>query len=216
MSTENNTSKSKKNLALVVLVLFLILLPILTVSFSASGLEHFKSIRNDMHLLKDSILIDDFKTVAVQGDTFSRQSIGSHLVLLHIYDCNDKAATKAYFEQLEQVKSKFMHKEDKDKVLYLSMPISECEAPLEEAEGLKNKHHFFSLPYNEAIVKSLRITENNINKVSFLSGVGYLCDIYDISKEEDYKRLVMGMSLIMPKQPRKKYEYKADTDLYKE
>ena len=216
MSNENSTPKSKKNLALLVMVVFLILLPILTVSFSATGLEHFKSIRNDMHLLKDSILIGNFELVSVQGDTFTNKSIREHLVLVHVYDCNDKAASTVYFEKLEEVKAKFMHKEDKDKVLYLSMPIAACDSLITLPENLKNKHHFFSLPYNASLINSLKLEVSALNKVALVTSVGYLGDIYDITKEEDYKRLVTAMSLIMPKQPRKKYQYQADTDLYKE
>lgn len=215
MSTENTTPKSKKNLALAVMVLFLILLPVLTVSFSATGLEHFKSIKNDMHLLKDSILIEDFQAVTMQGDTFSKASIKQHLVLLHVYDCNDKEGAKKYLEQLDIVKGKFMHKEDKDKVLYLSMPLENCDVIL-TGEELKNKHHFFSLPYTASLLNSLKLDKASHNKIALISAVGYLCELYDITKAEEYQRLITAMSLIMPKQPRKKYEYKADTDLYKE
>ncbi len=192
-------------------LLFLVGLPILTVSFSKFGLDKFRGFKKDMLLLKDSIALTPFEVVSLRGDSFSSKSVLGRLVILHYYAGSQDASWAA----LQKLQKKFNEKEDRGKVLYFSVPLTP-EARLSTPPNEMDTLYWYSLPASPDLQKLARLNTpaDASERVTLIDPRGYLCDNYALAKEEDFARVVASMSLLMPKRKRKKYEFRPDTTLY--
>lgn len=192
-------------------LLFLVGLPVLTVSFSKFGLDKFRDFKKDMRLLKDSIALTPFDVVALRGDSFSSQSVKGRLVILHHY----ASASDANWAMLAKLQQKFHEKEDRGKVLFFSIPLTP-EAQLSAPPVALDTAYWYALPATPSLQQLARLAspQDAALRLTLIDPRGYLCDNYATAEQADYARMVAAMSLLMPKRKRKKYEFRPDTVLY--
>jgi hypothetical protein len=205
-----NAPKRRNYLVIFASLFFLVGLPLLTVGFSKWGLDKFKHIKADMRLLKDSTRLANFEGVSVQGDTFNAESLRGRLLIIHLFD-----PAKQDFATMDRIKTQFNNKAEKGKVFFFSMPLQPTDYDAAQFIS-QNKHEFwFLLPYSPQLLTILKRTSGQ-DEILLIDPRGYLCDAHPINNEEEYKRFYASVSLLMPKQKRKKYQYRADADLYTE
>jgi len=206
-------AKKRNYIVLIASMFFLIGLPILTVTFSKLGLDKFKSIKSDMRLLKDSLQLQKFDAIAAQGDTFNAESLRDRLILIHLFDCQKANPDFTTFQRLQK---QFSGKEERGNVFFLSMPIQSTTCDTANIMAKNNLgDYWFLLPTNASVLQNLKITNTN-EQILLIDPRGYLCDSYAINSDQDYDRMRAAISLLMPKQKRKKYQYRAETNMYKE
>jgi hypothetical protein len=216
MSAETATpapAKKRNYFVIIASMFFLIGLPVLTVTFSKMGLDKFKSIKSDMRLLKDSLQLQQFDAVSAQGDTFNAESLRSRLILIHLFDCQKENPDFATFQRVQK---QFGGKEERGNVFFLSMPIGEGSCDTAAILSKNNLgEYWFLLPANPLVIQNLKISNTN-EQILMIDPRGYLCDSYAINNDEEYDRMRAAISLLMPKQKRKKYQFRAETNMYKE
>lgn len=205
-----NAPKRRNYVIIFASLFFLVGLPLLTVGFSKWGLDKFKHIKAEMRLLKDSTRLANFEGLSIQGDTFNAESLRGRLLIVHLFD-----PAKQDFETIERIKTQFNNKAEKGKVFFFSMPLQPTAYDA-AAVMAKNTHEFwFLLPHSPSLLTILKRTSNQ-DEIVLIDPRGYVCDAYPVNDEEEYKRFYASVSLLMPKQKRKKYQYRADAALYTE
>lgn len=202
-----NAPKKKRNYLLIFAsLLFLVGLPVATVTFSKLGLDKFKSMKADMRLLKDSTLLTQFDAVAIQGDTFSADALRGRLVILHLFD-----PANPDFTTLLRTQKQFGSKDERGKVLFFSMPLQPSNLDTAQLLAANTDPSWYLLPHNPNTIAQLKRTNPEL---LVIDPRGYLCDAYALNNEDEYRHMYATISLLMPKQKRKKYQYRPEADLY--
>ena len=191
---------------------FLVVVPVAMVLFSKFGLDKFKSIRNDMRMLKDSIQIGDFQSISTQNDTFTQKSAKGRVLILHFWDTSESVATK----ELQRLQSEFTIPEDKPKMLYMSYRLSQDSSqPALPKLDPANSYLFTQDANIDKFLSLAKITREQAPYFLILvNAQGYLCDVYDTRQPEQINAMMRQLTLVIPKNKRKKYKYRADANLY--
>jgi hypothetical protein len=191
---------------------FLVVVPVAMVLFSKFGLDKFKSIRKDMRMLKDSIQLGNFQSISTQNDTFTQKSVKGRVLILHFWDTPESVATK----ELQRLQSEFTIPEDKPKMLYLSYRLSQDSNQLVLPKLDPANSYFFAQDANlDKFLATAKITrEQAAYSLVLVNAQGYLCDVYDTRQPEQINAMMRQLTLVIPKNKRKKYQYRADANLY--
>ena len=211
-----NTKPKSKVFFAIALSFFLIVAPVLTVSFSKFGLDKFRNVKKELTLLKDSIRLDSFLSVSSLKDTFSNKSIKGRLAIFQFYDNNNSKS----WSELKRVQNEFgKNSEDNLKVLYFSLSLSDIDSNFILKNELKmdslNWFVFNDNNLKNAIFNKAKITEQDAkHKLLLIDSKGYFCKVYDTRDSNEINGLLRHISVIIPKIKRKKYVYKKDNTFF--
>ncbi len=211
VATQTKTSKG----FILAFVLFLVIAPILTVSFSKFGLDSFRNAKKELPLLKDSIRLDSFLSVASNLDTFTNASIKGRLAIFHFFEDNNSPAW-AEMRRVQREYSKDI--QDNLKMLYLSLPMRGDSSFLADNGVKMDSTNWFVLAKNlqaQAIFNKAKIMPQDAKyQLLLVDARGYLCKAYDSRNKDEINQMLRHISIIMPKTKRKKYVYKKDNTFF--
>ena len=206
----------KSNRWLVVFVIFLIFVPIITVTFSKLGLDRFKQVRAELAFLPDSIRVE--MPQAWLGERYNPREYQNKAILCHFLDSKG-TNPQASLQALARLQ-KALPKEDPARWLIVSyVPAS---APQEE--------QFLSLSRDTSTWKYVVIEDKlweqelerhglsqkrDARHLALLTPQGYLAKHYDSQDEADFYKITQHLAIIIPKQERKSIEFRADKDYFK-
>lgn len=224
-------SEKKKNpVAAVVFMMFVIVLPIMTVVFSKLGLDKHRGYRSEMQFLKDSIRVDFNHLSTFQNVSLTNESIRSKLVVAGFWNYACKDQMDAFVDSLKSLRSNF-NKEDQAKLLFVihtedfsqdsTWSLKESMATWEIDTSywkfvkgidrgryqMENEKSCFSIAILDGRVSRKDTTDN------YKTGP-LLCDYYNLKEEETVQNLLRHIAVIMPKKQRKKIEWKQEEKLY--
>jgi len=224
------SEKKKKQLSIVVFLLFIVGCPILTVLFTKLGLDRYKGIRSEMQFLNDSIRVDFANLPTFGTEALTNESFEGKLVFAGFWDDACKEEMSTFVDSLKSLRDNFNEK-DRKKLLFVihTQDFSQdstwsLEASIAEWEidttnwkftkgidrgryKMKTEHTCFSVAVLDGRV-SRKDTSGN-----YLQGP-LLCDYYDLREAEKVENLLRHMAIIMPQKQRKKIEWKQEEKLY--
>ncbi len=217
METPSNSPKAKTKSSkafLVAAALFLVIAPVLTVSFSKFGLDRFRQAKVEMELLKDSIRLDSFVAISSSADTFSNLSIKGRLAIFHFFEDNNSPA----WAEMRRVQREYTkEKQDNLKLLYLSLPLLDSGLVADNAVKMDSTNWFVldqNITTKMLLDKAKIKPEDAKYQLLLVDARGYLCKIYDSRKKDDINQMLRHISIVMPKTRRKKYVYRKDNTFF--
>lgn len=224
-------SEKKKNpVAAIIFLMFVVVLPIVTVIFSKTGLDKYKGIRSEMQFLGDSIRVD-FDHLSTHWNTsLTNESIRGKLVLAGFWDYSCKDKMGAFVDSLKSLQNNFS-KEDQKKLLFVlhtedfSQDSTWSLDAYVDAWQIDTSYWKFTKGIDRTRYKMEN--EKNCFSIAILDGrvsrkddsENYkkgplLCDYYDLKDGEVVKQLLRHLAIIMPAKQRKKIEWKQEENLY--
>lgn len=226
-------SENKKNpIAAIVFILFVVVLPIVTVVFSKIGLDKYKDIRSEMPFLKDSIRVDfNQQTVALQAG-LSNELIRGKMVFAGFWDQSCATEVDELIQGLKEVQANFKE-EDQHKMLFV-VHFDEKTLAQDSTWNLQSyvdrwkldttqwrftkgaSKAAYQLPTTAncqtAVLLDGRVSRKDTTK-NYRNGP-LLCAHYDLNDQKVVQDLLRHMAVIMPAKQRKKIEWKAEEELY--
>lgn len=224
-------SENKKNpFAAIVFVMFVVVLPIVTVIFSKTGLDKYKGIRSEMRFLSDSIRVDFNQLETHLNAKLDNEFIRGKLVITGFWSATCKQEIGEFVDSLKSLQNNFS-KEDQRKLLFV---IHTDDFRQDSTWSLMNYVKEWQIDttqwkFTEGGSKTRYKMEeqNNCSTIVILDGRvsrkddsgnykngPLLCDYYNLKNRDVVKQLLRHMAIIMPAKQRKKIEYKADEKLY--
>lgn len=226
-------SEKKKNpVAAVVFMMFVIVLPIMTVVFSKLGLDKHKGYRSEMQFLSDSIRVDFQNLSTFQNAYLTNEYIRGKLVVAGFWDYACKDEMNALVDSLKSLRNNF-NKEDQAKLLFVihtedfsqdstwsleeSMATWEIDTSYWKfTKGIdRGRYHIKAEDHKNCfsvVILDGRVSRKDDSK-NYKKGP-LLCDYYNLKEEETVKNLLRHIAVIMPKKQRKKIEWKQEEKLY--
>lgn len=228
---QSNMSEKKKNpIAAIIFLMFVVVLPVITVIFSKTGLDKYKGIRSEMQFLGDSIRVD-FDHLSTYWDVpLTNELIKGKLVIAGFWDYACKDQIGAFVDSLKSLQSNF-NKEDQGKILFVihtedfRQDSSWALGKYVDAWNIDTSDWKFTMGIDRGRYKMA--SEKNCFNIAVLDGrvsrkddsENYkkgplLCDYYNLKDTEAVKQLLRHMAIIMPAKQRKKIEWKQEEKLY--
>ncbi|MFT5645348.1 MAG: hypothetical protein ACI976_000018 [Aureispira sp.] len=228
-------SEKKKNpVAGIIFLMFVIILPVVTVLFSQWGLDRHKGIRSEMQFLSDSIRVDFGQLSTFQNASLTNESIRDKLVLAGFWDYTCKDEMGAFIDSLKALRNNFT-KPDQAKLLFVihTEDFSQDSTwSLEESiatwkidtsywkftKGIDRGRYNMNTnsPSGEncfsIAVLDGRVSRKDDSK-NYKKGP-LLCDYYDLKDRETVQDLLRHLAVIIPLKQRKKIEWKQEEKLY--
>lgn len=210
-NTENTDKQGRRKLVIIASLFFLVVMPVVTVSFSKFGLDRHRAIKKEMRLLADSIALQPFLAISAQGDTFTNESTKGRLLILHFFE---NAQPNTAWTELSRLQKEFSDSEDKAKILFLSNQLNTDSLANIPALDSFNAFVLVKSP-TEALLNMSRVSRDKATSTFvLLNADGYVCDVYDTNNPDEINQLLKHISLVMPKTKRRRYEFRADANLY--
>jgi hypothetical protein len=224
-------SEKKKNpIGAIIFLMFVIVLPVMTVVFSKLGLDKHKGFRGEMQFLTDSIRVDFNNLSTFQNASLTNESIRGKLVLAGFWDyaCKDQMGTLV--DSLKSLRNNF-NTEDQGKLLFVihtedfsqdstwSFEESIATWEIDTSDwkftkgidrgryNMQTEKNCFSIAVLDGRVSRKDTTDN------YKTGP-LLCDYYNLKEEIRVQDLLRHIAVIMPKKQRKKIEWKQEEKLY--
>lgn len=228
-------SEKKKNpVAGIIFLMFVIVLPLVTVLFSQWGLDRHKGIRSEMQFLNDSIRVDFGQLSTFQNSSLTNESIRGKLVLAGFWDYTCKDQMGAFIDTLKALRNNFtkadqakllfvIHTEDfsQDSTWSLEESIATWEIDTSYwkfTKGIDRGRYNMNTdkPSGEncfsIAVLDGRVSRKDDSK-NYKKGP-LLCDYYDLKDRETVQDLLRHLAVIIPLKQRKKIEWKQEEKLY--
>lgn len=210
-NTENTGKQGRRKLVIIASLFFLVIMPIVTVSFSKFGLDRYRAIKREMRLLADSVAMQPFLAISAQGDTFTNESTKGRLLVLHFFE---NAQSNAAWTEMSRLQKELNDSEDKGKILFLSNQLTADTLTNLPALDSFNAFVLVKTPA-EDFLKTSRVSRDKAASTLVLVDVnGLMCDVYDANNPDEINQMLKHISLIMPKTKRRRYEFRADANLY--
>jgi hypothetical protein len=224
-------SEKKKNpVAAIIFLMFVIILPVLTVVFSKTGLDKYKGIRSEMQFLSDSIRVDFDNLSTFWDASLSNEGMLDKLVLVGSWNYTCKNEMGLFIDSLKNLRSNFS-KADQAKLLFVihTEDFSQDSTWSLEEHVADWKIDTSDWKFVKGIDKGRykMETDKNCFSVAILDGrvsrkddsENYkkgplLCDYYNLKEENTVKKLLRHLAIIMPAKQRKKIEWKEEEKLY--
>lgn len=231
MSKENNAAPKKNPVGAIVFIIFVAVLPIVTVLFSKTGLDKYKDIRSEMRYLKDSIRVN-FDTLATyQNTALNNKYIRGKLVIAGHWTnyCDQKMPM--VINQIKDLKG-HLSEDDQEKLLivihtdnfskdstwaiepYLNQWKVDTGSWKFTKRGEKARYHMA----NDVSCSTIALLDGRVSRKdstnNYLQGP-LLCDHYDLNQQIEIEKLLRHMAIIMPAKQRKKIQYRPEEKLYK-
>jgi hypothetical protein len=222
---ENNSNKNNKRLLYLILsfVIFplLVLLPLITVYLSSSGLKANKKLKAEMKLYKDSIKIpsNEFLSFPKNIET-NRDSYKEKVLVLHFYDkdCND---CQKVWSELLRIQKEFSKKTKRIHLLSyvlkdeeldsLSLILKTHNPDTSTWEMLVSKDDQIYSFLNQIKLDSLNAPHTFI----LADRNGIITNKYDARNTEEINNLMRHATMLLPaKEDRRKIKYKREKELY--
>jgi len=221
----------KKILGVAMFLLFVVIMPLLTIYFSKSGLDTYKEIRNEMRFYKDSLHVNLDKKLTLSGDTLKNELLVERTVLVSFWNDNCKESFGKTLQTIEKIKQNFS-KEDNNKIVSLihvgnltkdstwSFGQYADQWKIDSSDwflvtGAVN-HATYKINPKEAC-HSVAILDGRVSRKDdtkdYLKGP-ILCDNYDLTDTTVVKKMLRNMVIVLPKKDRKRLEFKADKKLF--
>jgi len=222
--------KKKNPIVAIIFLIFVVVLPVVTVIFSKTGLDKYKGIRSEMQFLSDSIRVN-FNNLSTFWDAgLSNESIRGKLVVVGFWDYACKDQIGGFVDSLKSLQSNFS-KEDQAKLLF----VLHTEDFRQDSTWSLDKYattweiDTTAWKFTKGIDRGRykMETEKNCFSVAILDGRvsrkddsgnykkgPLLCDYYDLEDKEIVKKLLRHLAIIMPAKQRKKIEWKQEEKLY--
>lgn len=224
-------SEKKKNpVAAILFLMFVVVLPVVTVVFSKTGLDKYKDIRSEMQFLSDSIRVD-FDNMSTFWDArLTNESIRGKLVLVGFWDYRCKEQMGTFVDSLKSLRNNFS-KEDQTKLLFaihtedfrqdstwsLDASVTNWEIDTTAWKFVKGVDRGRYKMEADKNCFSVAILDGRVSRKddseNYKKGP-LLCDYYDLKEEETVKKLLRHLAIIMPAKQRKKIEWKQEEKLY--
>ena len=224
-------SEKKKNpIAAIIFLMFVIILPVMTVVFYKLGLDKHKGIRGEMQFLSDSIRVDFDNLSTFSTASLSHEGILDKIVFAVSWDYTCKDQIGVVVDSLKAFRNNF-NKEDQGKLLFVvhtedfsqdsTWSLDEYiatwkidTANWKFVKGIdKGRYHMET----EKSCFSVAVLDGRVSRKddsgNYKNGP-LLCDYYDLKDGERGKTLLRHLAVIMPKKQRKKIEWKQEEKLY--
>lgn len=230
MSTENQVAPKKNPIGALLFIVFVAVLPIMTVVFSKTGLDKYKNIRSEMRYLKDSTRVDFNALPTYQNTTLDNESIRGQLVITGHWtkSCSPKMPT--FIQQIKDLQGQ-LSADDQGKLLFVvhtddfsSDSTWALEPYLKEWKLDTSSWKFvkggtrarYQMP-NDISCSAITMLDGRVSRKdstgNYLQGP-LLCDYYDLNEQADVEKLLRHMAVIMPAKQRKKIKYRPEKKLY--
>jgi hypothetical protein len=224
-------SEKKKNpIAAIIFMMFVIILPVMTVVFSKLGLDKHKGIRGEMQFLSDSIRVDFDQLSTFSNASLSNVGMLDKIVFAVSWDYTCKDQMNAVVDSLKAFRNNF-NTEDQGKLLFvvhtedfsqdstwsLDEYITTWKIDTSDWKFVKGidrgRYHMETAKscFSVAILDG-RVSRKD-DSGNYKNGP-LLCDYYDLKDGEMVNTLLRHLAVIMPKKQRKKIEWKQDEKLY--
>jgi hypothetical protein len=227
MNNPENNSNQKSNKRLIYLILsfvifpLLVLMPLITVYLSSSGLNANKKLKAEMKLYKDSIKIpaNEFLSIPKNIET-NRGTYEEKVLVLHFYDKDCKDCQKVWSELL-RIQKEFSKK---TKRIHLITYVLKDEE-LDSLSLLLKTHNPDTSTWEMLVSKDDQIY-NFLNQMKLDSlnapytfiladRKGIIANKYDARKTEEINNLMRHATMLLPaKEDRRKIKYKREKELY--
>lgn len=224
-------SEKKKNpVAAIIFLMFVVVLPVVTVIFSKTGLDKYKGIRSEMQFLRDSIRVDFDNLSTFWNASLTNESIKDKLVLVGFWDYTCKDEMGVFVDSLKSLRNNFST-EDQAKLLFVihtedfrqdstwSLEASVTEWDIDTADwkfvkGIDRARYKMEEGNNcfSVVILDGRVSRKD-DSGNYKTGP-LLCDYYNLKEEETVKMLLRHLAIIMPAKQRKKIEWKQEEKLY--
>jgi hypothetical protein len=201
---------------------FLVIIPVITMLFSRFGLERYKQVKGELYLLKDSTLVRKRVAPTNNGNVLSEKFISDKALLIQfVNNTTSSPALQRTLQGLSQLQ-KSLPVESPNKWLILTYVKADSSNNLSVFTSTLSRDtstwKILSLPAEdwETAVAEHRLPKDSTDYYfNLVDAKGYLCNRYNPADEAFFAKIAQHIAIIIPKQERKKIEYKADKDLYK-
>jgi hypothetical protein len=214
----------------VVFVVFVAVLPIMTVVFSKTGLDKYKNIRSEMRYLKDSTRVDFNALNTYQDVELNNELIRGQLVIAGYWTarCNQKIA--GFVQQIKDLQGQ-LSTDDQGKLLFvvhtddfstdstwtLQSYLNEWKLDTSNWKfvngGGKTR---YQMP-DDVSCSTIALLDGRVSRKdstgNYLQGP-LLCDYYDLDEQEEVEKLLRHLAVIMPAKQRKSISWKEEEKLY--
>lgn len=214
-------SFGRKLLAFALVGVFLLAFPVASVYLSKSGLDRYKAIKANLKLYTDSIVLPEYylpELNAPAGQNIYDITLG-RACLLQILPEDISQAKKAldYLKERQDA----LIKEDKERFAIISFVRSDSnlrarQAFLSQVQADTSNWRLLEVPANtwEQTQVELHLQNASPNSILLIDYKGYLADVFDLEQEGEDRRLFESLAVLIPKEERKRIEYKSDVKLY--
>lgn len=230
MSEEQNTAPKKNWIGALIFLLFVAVLPIMTVIFSKTGLDKYKDIRNEMRFLNDSVRVDFDALTTYQNTTLNNEFIRGQLVIAGYWTQQCDSKVEGFINQIKDLQGQ-LSEDDQGKLLFVvhTDDFSQDSTWALEPYLGKWKLDTSSWKFVEGGAKTRYQMPNGVScstialldgRVSRKDSTGnylqgpLLCDYYDLDEQAEVEKLLRHMAVIMPAKQRKKIKYQPAEKLY--
>ncbi len=224
-------SEVKKNyFGALIIVLFVIGLPLLSVYFSKSGLDKYKEMRGEMQFLKDSIRIDFNNQSTLWNAELNNEFFKGKLILVSFCDSSCQSTITDVIDSLKLIQTYF-NEEDQNKMLFIvhfsdffQRSSNLLDSYLEDWKIDTSRWKFLNFSNTDSYLLD---NKNKCSTVVLLDGRvrrkdhsgdykkgPLMCEHYNISKRNNIHHLLENMAIVMPAKKRKKIIYKEDEKLF--
>lgn len=234
MSEEKNTAPNpapKKNLVgALIFVVFIAVLPIMTVVFSKTGLDKYKNIRSEMRYLKDSTRVDFNALSTYQNVSLNNEMIRGQLVVTGYWNQQCDSKMPVFINQIKELKGN-LSKDDQGKLLFvihtddfsgdstwtIASYLAKWQLDTNDWKfvegGAKSR---YQMP-NDVSCSTIALLDGRVSRKdstgNYLQGP-LLCDYYNLDEQEEVEKLLRHVAVIMPAKQRKKIAYQPEKKLY--
>lgn len=223
-------SEVKKNpIGAIVFCVFVLVLPVMTVYFSKSGLDKYKNLRSEMAFLKDSIRVSFDDKEVYGGALLDNEFIKGKLVLVAFWDEACFSNMTTVIDSMKRIQEQ-LSADDQKKLLFI---IQTDGNPQDSTWNVFNYAQEWKVDtmlwkFHKGVDRgAFKMDQQDCFNIAMLDGRvsrkdesgdykqgPLLCDYYQINKPEDIQAMLKHMAVIMPSKKRKTIEYKADEKLY--
>jgi cytochrome oxidase Cu insertion factor (SCO1/SenC/PrrC family) len=224
-SENNNTKKSGKRIVYMVLsfVIFplLVLLPLLTVYLSSSGLKANKKLKAEMKSYKDSLKLpsNEFLLLSKNKET-NLDFYKDKVLVISFYDKDCNNCDSALFE-MKRIQNEFSKK---TKRIHLITYVLKDE-PLDSLKRLIEKFKPDTSSWDILVPKDNQMNEflkqikvdsaKAFNTLVLADRKGIIANYYIANKTLEVNNLMRHATMLLPaKEDRKKIKYKREQDIY--
>ena len=222
------TNIKRNPVGIALFIFFVGFLPIATFFFSKSGLDVHKNIKKEMRYHRDSIRINIDQLVSFDGDVMKNTDLLEKATIVCFWQ--EKEGFEETLANIRELQGNFKE-EDQIKMRILvhtgnfssdsswawknymnKWQIDTALCKFVKGGNLK-QYQFDQQPKNSHVALLDGRVSRKDKTNDYLKGA-ILCDNYDLSKEEEKKKLLRNMVVVLPKRNRKRLEHKHEEKLF--
>ncbi len=225
-----DTSPKKNWIGALLFVIFVAVLPIMTVVFSMTGLNKYKDIRSEMRYLKDSTRVDFNAFNTYQNTILDNEMIRGQLVVAGYWNAQCDQKMEGFIRQIKALQGN-LSRDDQGKLLFVIHTEDFSADSTWAIESYVNKWQLdtsnwkftkggdkerYKMP-NDVSCSTIALLDGRVSRKdssnNYLQGP-LLCDYYDLDAQVEVETLLRHIAVIMPKKQRKKIVHRAEEKLY--